>query len=155
MQNAWDNLLGWRGPEGMLIARDMGKGDSILKCKLAPQRLACPLLPCTACRGSSCGGWCGRLAWDYPGKKDVTDAVSVPSLLWESSNMSDSSPSLQESCMCSGHVPAAHHFRSWWIAGYACVLTHTKHMQAGSITGTLFPHLQWKVLAALGSLIWN
>lgn len=110
----------------MLIARAMAKVDSILKCKLAPQRLDCPLLPCMACRGSSCGGRCGQLAWDYPEKKSITNAVSMPFLLWESSNMSDSSPLLQESCMCSGHVPAAHHFRSWWIAGYVGVLTHTK-----------------------------
>lgn len=102
------------------------QGDSVLKCKLAPQRMDCPLLPCTASCGVIRGEWCGQLAWDYPGKKGIANGVSMPSLLRGSCNMSDSSPSLQERCVCSGHVPAAHPFGLRWIAGVARVLTPPK-----------------------------
>lgn len=128
----------------MLTARDMAQGDSVLKCKLAPQRMDCPLLPCTASCGVIRGGWCGQLAWDYPGKKGIANDVSMPSLLRGRCNTSDSSPSLQERCVCSGHVPAAHPFGLRWIAGVARVLTPPKPTHKGSINWHTIPSLMMK-----------
>lgn len=144
IENTWDNLLGWGEPEGMLTARDMAQGDSVLKCKLAPQRMDCPLLPCTASCGVIRGEWCGQLARDYPGKKGIANDVSMPSVLRGSCNTSDSSPSLQGWCVCSGHVPAAHPFRLRWIAGVARVLTPPKHTHKGSINWHAIPSLMMK-----------
>lgn len=90
---------------------------------------------------SNCGEQHVQLALDSPGDKGLTSAIFMPSLLWESGTTPDSSPASLQSCMCSGHIPTAHHFLSWSIVGFACALAHTKHMQAGSVSSTLFPHL--------------